>query len=116
MKNFRQILAEEKTYQHLKIIRRLRDEGKVILPFWENAPKFLQPMVDNNLIIWEQQGNKILIMELDKQIDAAKKKLADELGVDPSALSYKGMQGKLFLFNVNDPKSEYHKSTRSVKP
>lgn len=55
-------------------------------------------------------------MELDKQIDAAKKKLADELGVDPSALSYKGMQGKLFLFNVNDPKSEYHKSTRSVKP
>lgn len=115
MKNFRQILAEEKTYQHLKIIRKLKDEGKVLLPYWENAPKFLQPMVDNNLIIWERKGSKILITELDKRVEDAKAMLAKELKVDPSALSFKGMQGKLFLFNVNDPKSEYHKSTRSIK-
>jgi len=115
MKPFRQILAEEKNYQHLKIIRRLRDEGKVLLPFWDNAPTFLQPLVDTQLIVWERKGSKILITELDAKIKDAQAKLAGELKVDISALTFKGMQGKLFLFNVNDPKSEYHKSTRSVK-
>lgn len=115
MKPFRQILAEEKTYQHLKIIRKLRDEGKVLLPYWENAPKFLQPMVDNQLIVWKRMGNKILITELDDKVKDAQAKLAKELKVDPSALSFAGMQGKLFLFNVNDPKSKHDKSTRSVK-
>ncbi len=64
MKNFRQILIEENTYQHLKIIRRLRDDGQVLLPYWENAPKFLKPMVENNLITYKRKGDKILIKEV----------------------------------------------------
>jgi len=71
--------------------------------------------VDTQLIVWERKGSKILITELDAKIKDAQAKLAGELKVDISALTFKGMQGKLFLFNVNDPKSEYHKSTRSVK-
>ena len=59
--DYKIIIREEMNYQRRRLYKRLRTgDGKLIVEYWQGSKNFLNAI---HGIVWEKQGNKILIKE-----------------------------------------------------